>query len=72
MIPGAAGPGGLPSMGLHRVGHNWSDLAAAAVAEQIWLMKFGLHIILLLTENSSLCGPIADMLFRKLKEVTRH
>ena len=22
-------PGGLPSMGLHRVGHNWSDLAAA-------------------------------------------
>ena len=24
-------PGGLPSMGLHRVGHNWRDLAAAAV-----------------------------------------
>ena len=24
-------PGGLPSMGSHRVGHNWSDLAAAAV-----------------------------------------
>ena len=23
---------GLPSMGLHRVGHNWSDLAAAAAA----------------------------------------
>ena len=21
-IPGMAGPGGLPSMGLHRVGHN--------------------------------------------------
>ena len=21
-IPGTAGPGGLPSMGLHRVGHN--------------------------------------------------
>ena len=29
-IPGTAGPGGLPSMGLHRVGHDWSDLAAAA------------------------------------------
>ena len=29
-IPGTAGPGGLPSMGSHRVGHNWSDLAAAA------------------------------------------
>ena len=25
-------PGGLPSMGLHRVGHDWSDLAAAAAA----------------------------------------
>ena len=31
-IPGRAEPGGLPSMGSHRVGHDWSDLAAAAVA----------------------------------------
>ena len=31
-IPGTAGPGGLPSMGSHRVGHDWSDLAAAAAA----------------------------------------
>ena len=31
-IPGMAEPGGLPSMGLHRVGHDWSDLAAAAAA----------------------------------------
>ena len=30
-IPGTREPGGLPSMGSHRVGHNWSDLAAAAV-----------------------------------------
>ena len=29
-IPGTGEPGGLPSMGLHRVGHNWSSLAAAA------------------------------------------
>ena len=29
-IPGTGKPGGLPSMGLHRVGHDWSDLAAAA------------------------------------------
>ena len=28
-IPGTEEPGGLPSMGLHRVGHDWSDLAAA-------------------------------------------
>ena len=28
-IPGTGEPGGLPSRGLHRVGHDWSDLAAA-------------------------------------------
>ena len=27
-IPGTAEPGGLQSMGSHRVGHDWSDLAA--------------------------------------------
>ena len=30
-IPGTGEPGGLPSVGSHRVGHNWSDLAAAVV-----------------------------------------
>ena len=29
-IPGTGEPSGLLSMGLHRVGHDWSDLAAAA------------------------------------------
>ena len=29
-IPGMVEPGGLPSMGSHRVRHDWSDLAAAA------------------------------------------
>ena len=32
-IPGMGEPGGLPSMGLHRVGHDWSDLAAAAATQ---------------------------------------
>ena len=31
-IPGMGEPGGLLSMGSHRVGHNWSNLAAAAAA----------------------------------------
>ena len=31
-IPGTGEPGGLPSMGSHRVGHDWSNLAAAAAA----------------------------------------
>ena len=31
-IPGTGEPGGRPSVGSHRVGHDWSDLAAAAAA----------------------------------------
>ena len=31
-IPGMGEPGGPPSMGSHGVGHDWSDLAAAAAA----------------------------------------
>ena len=37
-IPGTEEPGGLPSMGSHRVKHDWSDLAAAA-AEMIKLSE---------------------------------
>ena len=29
-IPGTGEPGRLPSVGSHRVWHDWSDLAAAA------------------------------------------
>ena len=31
-IPGMGKPGGLPSVGSHRVGHDWSNLAAVAAA----------------------------------------
>ena len=31
-IPGTGEPGGLSSMGSHRVGHDWSDLAGLAVS----------------------------------------
>ena len=34
-IPGTGEPGGLLSMGSHRVGHDGRDLAAAAVAEHM-------------------------------------
>ena len=36
-IPGTEEPGGLPSMGSHRVRHDWSDLAAAA--SLIWIFS---------------------------------
>ena len=39
-IPGTAEPGGLPSMGSHRVRHDWSDLAAAAGQYLIGLCVF--------------------------------
>ena len=42
-IPGTGEPGGLPSMGLHRVGHDWSDIAAEAAArhftEEMWIER---------------------------------
>ena len=33
-LPGMREPGGLPSMGSHRVGHDGHDLAAAATAAE--------------------------------------
>ena len=43
-IPGSAEPGGLPSMGSHRVGHDWSNLAAAAAGLQT-------HVVTLFLRN---------------------
>ena len=37
-IPGTGEPGWLPSMGSHRVGHDWSALAAAAT---YWCSRSG-------------------------------
>ena len=34
-IPGTGEPGGLPSVGSHRVRHDWSDLAATAASDSI-------------------------------------
>ena len=36
-IPGMAEPGGVLSMGSHRVGHNWNNLAAAAAAAKSYM-----------------------------------
>ena len=45
-IPGTEEPGGLLSMGSHRVGHDWSDLAAAAAAAYIDSLLAGLCLYL--------------------------
>ena len=44
-IPGTGEPGGLPSMGSHRVGHDWSDLAAAAAATWRGLWRMIHHVL---------------------------
>ena len=51
-IPRTGEPGGLPSMGLHRVRHDWSDLAAAIF--QIWQM------VLVVKNPPAKAGDIRD------------
>ena len=52
-IPGTGEPGGLPSMGSHRVGHDWSDLAAAAAAA-----AGDVHLLAHLPFLSPICTPL--------------
>ena len=62
-IPGTGEPAGLPSMGLHRVGHDWSNLAeaAAAAAAATWL--FSLPLILTSFYNISATCFSVECLF---------
>ena len=65
-ILGIGEPGGLPSMGSHRVGHDWSDLAAAAFLDCLSLTKIHfsfLHIVSWI-DNSF---PSAWIIFHCLK-----
>ena len=51
-IPGTGEPGGLLSMGSHRVGHDWSDLAAAAA----WKVRTSWNGNKLSTQSGGLRG----------------
>ena len=58
-IPGTGEPGRLPSMGSHRVKHDWSNLAAAAGTWEGAIMAFsqiawGWFLALLITIHKSL------------------
>ena len=56
-IPGMGEPGGLLSVGSHRVGHNWSNLAAAAAAymhEGKLCLHVFIYVYILCTQRSSL------------------
>ena len=43
-IPGMAEPGELPSLGSHRVGHDWSDLAAAAAYKALYIHTYDVSL----------------------------
>ena len=51
-IPGTGEPGGLPSMGSHRVRHDWSNLAAAAAVSE----RDPFFLRAYLSTLSKLCG----------------
>ena len=64
-IPGTGEPGGLPSMGSHRVGHDWSDLAAAARQDECIKPFLCFHIpYTSLTLYFPFCWPESHPLFR--------
>ena len=72
-IPGTGEPGGLPSLGPHRVGHDWSTLAAAA-ANVVLLARMNITstVIFFLiydtpfgyTELSSTWFPLVDVIHK--------
>ena len=61
--PGMGEPGGLPFMGSHRVGHDWSDLAAAAAADIWFLLKNKLNYNCCWANNRYLRGQCQQHVF---------
>ena len=66
-IPGMGEPGGLLSMGSHRVGHDWSDLAAAAAASQLYLHKTGKMSLKIILRASCFIICWASLVAQRLK-----
>ena len=65
-IPGMGEPGGLPSMGSHRVGHDWSDLAASSYNNQHQnseTIKYSLNIFLYIFTHihTYICNTYQDI-----------
>ena len=54
--PGRGEPGGLLSMRLHRVGHDWSDLAAAAAA--CWWESLSKKVLVNLSNERKMPGKL--------------
>ena len=50
-IPGTGEPGGLPSMGLHRVGHDWSDLVIGDGEDRLGDWDWHIHSTIYKIDN---------------------
>ena len=64
-ISGTGEPGGLPSLGSHRVGHDWSDLAAAAAASSFYFSVMAMYEFVynnILLSVSILCSAYSSLL----------
>ena len=80
-VPGTGEPGGLPSVGSHRVGHDWSDLAAAIAAKKssrsngYWIINRTprkwreKYVFLIKQENLSV---LKDMSIRTVYQVVKY
>ena len=66
-IPGTGEPGGLPSMGSHRVGHDWSDLAAAAAQASLWIYVFNSLRYIPRNETAGSCGSFMLNFLKSIK-----
>ena len=55
-IPGMGEPGGLPSMGSHRVGHNWSDLANSILKSRDTTLPTKVHLVKAMVFPAVMCG----------------
>ena len=60
-IPGTEEPGGLPSMRSHRVGHDWSDLAAAAA---VTLVRISFRQLNRMVRGTFLLEPLPWLMYR--------
>ena len=66
-IPWTGESGGLLSTGSHRVGHDWSDLAAAAAAERLVYSKVKGE-----SEVTQSCPTLCDPMDRSLRGSSIH
>ena len=65
-IPGTGEPGGLPSMGSHRIGRDWSDLAVGSACFQLsGFIRLFPACVILGVQNLLLFSPLS-VLFSKL------